>query len=59
MPMNPLVLTRDGDSAVTALAQELAIPPAEAVERAVQFALMMRHLTLGFHGIAAQEGAAR
>ena len=56
--MNPLVLTHDGDRAVSALAQELAIPPAEAVERAVSFALMMRHLTLGFHGIAAEETAA-
>jgi len=27
------------------------------VERAVRFALMMRHLTMGFHGISAKESA--
>ena len=57
--MNPLVLTQDGDAAVEVLAQELAIPPAEAVERAVRLALMMRHLTLSFHGISAEEPATR
>ncbi|MDX6646137.1 MAG: hypothetical protein QOK40_1864 [Miltoncostaeaceae bacterium] len=57
--MNPLVLSNDGDAAVAVLAQELAIPPAEAVERAVRLALMMRHLTMGFHGLSAQESATR
>jgi hypothetical protein len=56
--MNPLVLTHDGDKAVSALARELAIPPAEAVERAVRLALLMRHLTLSFHGLAAEDTAA-
>jgi hypothetical protein len=56
--MNPLVLTDDGDAAVAALAQQLAIPPAEAVERAVRLALMMRGLTLGFHGLSGKESVA-
>jgi hypothetical protein len=54
--MNPLLLTQDGDAAVTALAQELSIPPAEAVERAVTLALMMRHFTMAFHGVSGKEG---
>jgi hypothetical protein len=56
--MNPLVLTDDGDEAVSVLARELSIPPAEAVERAVRLALMMRHLTLTFHGMSGKDATA-
>lgn len=47
-------LPAPAQQAAEQLARDLGIPPELAVERALNFVLLVRALALGFHGIAGQ-----
>jgi hypothetical protein len=54
--MTTLVLTPKAAADVRELAQGLGTTEAEAISRAVAFALRVRELTLGFGGLGAGQG---